>query len=1189
MPLLGLALLKPQNIPRVLELLDTLRATLIEAQASRATLTTPLIQYIFFPLSTILRRNDISSIPDRVLESIFVILELLCDTWWWTCEMQVWEQLMMLAGSILLPPSQPTSKVRNEHTKEAGCRCVLQLVRRRTDDEEETITSSIAFADAESRFRSFQEFSVSRKFFPVLGQLVSNLLIASQSSHRPLQLLSLEICEILILHYLGVPYTPFVLPGVVSNMCKILTSRTTSSTNWQNSEVAVTAFRVLEGVVVRGISDDACIGDGAIRSPLADISELSEFTSMQDDDATIASVSVADTSVDSPQQTPFTRTSSWLRATSAQLHIALNSLTPLLRHPTPSVLSAFSKTCSNILSNTTITMISTQPLLLSDLLTLSVSEFPSVSNPTRSALLALLSRPLIEMLMEITQSYLTSLPQVLLSHSETKIQHVAQQVAAVCILSKEHARAGSIADAIGTLLGPRGGIEKWGYSLLNVLEFSAPNIVPVPNSRILQIDAAEFAGATQPGFTRLEIKQVRSPEGVDALERMLKELGRAAGESALYSIEWFVERAKSGTASSNVAASWLACRLLEGVSGFELGTTPSGPANRRTGKRLDKVCRWIVRSLGELLSEPILRDGEASTEDTSPSSWPDEAEGIITVDYRKGINQLTTLLDAAGTGKTPAAKRAAQENLEALHIITSLHLMAISSCVLGPNFRPLLLYALYPLIRSLVSPSPAVSSVAQSTLEVVTNATAYASPANLVLANFDYVLNCSSLRLSRHNLDIQATKVLATLVRLVGGDVVERAGDVVEECFDRLDEYHGYGVVVEGLVDVLGEVVRVIRMDDETKTSDDVDPLDPKGVMAQRRAEALDSKGSKRFEEFMSWYPHRHDMPSEDPYDIPIGPVPQHAWGKSNDDENGGEGAGGEANVDPEPQQSTPTQLHALTEQIVARSLFFLTHPSPLIRARILSLLSSAVPVLRSTESSLLPSLHTAWPFIVNRLGDSEHFVITEAASLIEALVINVGDYMAKRIWDDVWPRFKTMLRRLEEADAQSALTHLRHGSGIGATRATRTAYSVSHRMYRSLLGALLGVARGTQLRDDLAWDVALSCRRFLSAHAHVELQKRAEELYIALGVSNSEMIWLVLSASIQQQQQGAAAPTASESEDPRGLGRGGDRPGDPRRRGLLPAAPPNRMEQGKLPGYLKVPPEWDIEARVSTILAALH
>ncbi len=59
------------------------------------------------------------------------------------------------------------------------------------------------------------------------------------------------------------------------------------------------------------------------------------------------------------------------------------------------------------------------------------------------------------------------------------------------------------------------------------------------------------------------------------------------------------------------------------------------------------------------------------------------------------------------------------------------------------------------------------------------------------------------------------------MVRLVGADIVDKAGDVVEECFDRLDEYHGYGVIVDGLIEVLAEVVKVIEMEAEVNAGSD--------------------------------------------------------------------------------------------------------------------------------------------------------------------------------------------------------------------------------------------------------------------------------------------------------------------------------------------------------------------------------
>ena len=100
--------------------------------------------------------------------------------------------------------------------------------------------------------------------------------------------------------------------------------------------------------------------------------------------------------------------------------------------------------------------------------------------------------------------------------------------------------------------------------------------------------------------------------------------------------------------------------------------------------------------------------------------------------------------------------------------------------------------------------------------------------------------------------------------------------------------------------------------------------------------------------------------------------------------------------------------------------MFFLTHGSPTVRAQILTLLARAVPVL--PESALLPSIHHAWPYILNRFSDREAFVLSAAAALVEALATQVGDFMHTRIWDDIWPRFKSMIADLNAADATSAL-----------------------------------------------------------------------------------------------------------------------------------------------------------------------
>jgi hypothetical protein len=337
------------------------------------------------------------------------------------------------------------------------------------------------------------------------------------------------------------------------------------------------------------------------------------------------------------------------------------------------------------------------------------------------------------------------------------------------------------------------------------------------------------------------------------------------------------------------------------------------------------------------------------------------------------------------------------------------------------------------------------------------------------------------------------------LIRLVGSDVVEKAADVVEECFDRLDEFHGYQIMVEGLVEVLGEVIKVIKLDEEAT-----------GVSSFQSSSSHPGDND-RMDGFFEWFAQRHNPAMEEADQTDYGPAPHKAWGEAKvhgvaeetDEDNAAVDTSGDRPL---------TATQALTKQIISRSLYFLTHGSPVIRARVLTLLISSVPVL--SESTLLPSIHSAWPFILNRLADSQSFVVSAAASLVEALATHVGSFMFRRVWDDIWPRFRAILAKLNAADATNALA--RRGDGAVGTE---SAYTHSHRLYRSLLKTMAAAMRGVQPQDSSVWEVILAFRRFLHNKAHEDLQEYARDLYIAIGMNNADAVWLALSSTSGQIQ----------------------------------------------------------------------
>ncbi|KAJ7718031.1 armadillo-type protein [Mycena maculata] len=1062
-PLLGASLLTASSISNVSKLLAELVAVLRDVKASGNILSPSLISYTFFPLSTILSRNRSPEIPDQVLENILLVLQILCEDWWWNCETKLWEQIFILCGSVIGNiEGKGTGKVRDEETKDAASRCLLSLLRPRSEDEGVLHSRSAA-----ARLSEFQENASTQRFTPILGQTLDSLLTTAESQNYSLQHVSLDLLYLLIDTYFPDPLATSVLPGVVSSMTK-LAHGVPGGLGWAKGATVSGSLKVMQAVIIKSIGDDVCIKVGAVRY-VEDLEDLADLANPRSGES-------------SRDSRPFTttRTPSWLRGTSTQLHIAINTLTPLVSHMTPSALLALVDFSASVLAATTLTLPQTQPLLLSFLLSLSNSAFMDVSTKANASLLGLLTtptkvrQPLLQTLIHSTKDNLSALPRFLSSQADSKVEHVAGLIEAVCNLASPVGSTAGIApisSGLGVLLGPTGGIERWGWRLLSVLELvEPPRIVSRMSAAQLMLEN-DGGSSEEIAFPEVTFKNLSTRSAHHALVRMFHSLGRAAGDNCLAAVEWFTTVGHNGTNTQAVAAIWCACRLLEGAADLSIlsGSSGNSLAHKRS-KRLEKMARGLAKSVAELWDyvgdvDPPTVQIEERDEDVP-----------LAIQHLKGLNPLQDTLKIVQTSSTTTKTRVTQP---ILHRTLCLQLIAVTSGILQARSIPLLIYTLYPVLHSLVSSVLHLSSTALATLNFMTISASYASSANLLLSNFDYALDAVARRLTRRWLDVDATKVLLVLVRLVGAEVVDRASDVVAECFDRLDEFHGYNDIVEGLIEVLGEVIKVIEMEEAALRGD-----------APATSPSLEfPKDSEQAQAFFDWFPRRN-VPLEEPeLEEPTPEQSDQPQQQSTDEE----------------PPSTPTQI--LTKQIVSRSLFFLTHGSPGIRARILILLAASVPVL--PESALLPSIHSAWPFILNRLADSETFVVVAATSLIEALVTHVGSFMYRRVWNDVWPRFRDMLAKLDVADATNALSRRRRGA-VG----TESAYTHSHRLYRSMLKSMTATMKGVHSQDTTVWQAILSFRRFLHRHTHDELQRCGREFYIAASTSNADAVWLALSAT---------------------------------------------------------------------------
>ena len=1128
-PLMEKSLLTPDNIPFVLSKLDELRLALQEIAATpvgpppnvptstlfgppqpqttvshRSSLDVPLIHYVFVPLQSLMRRNDFPTIPDRVLEKILRCITILVDSWWWSMDKVAWEHLCVICsltlgelegsraenGSSTTENGRGKKKVRDDETKEAAVQCLQTLLRSRSAVEEE----GQLFTSSER-----QQFLSADKI-PLIAQVLTSVLMNCASPHLASQLGSLRLALVLLSDYFGTKYAPTVMPGVISTLTRVLPAR--EGKTHQRGEVVKAALAAMREVIVLGIDDQVCVGDGALRreDTLEDLVDLAEPAS-------------SELSSDSKARSgePVKRTPPWLRATVSQVHLALNAaIPPIIRHPTPSALEGLVDLCHTLLLRTNRSLPQTRPLLLTALLVLDRHDLPAISKAAHAALLDILtstqnhsSHSVLQLTLQLARDNLLSLTFTLTTSNADRQKRSAEVIISICALTPT---VPIIGKNIAKVLGSGGGIEKWGWKFLTGLELRVPPVSVLSLGSDV-VGLLEGGGGVDLG---LMFPGLKFREGEQESERLvgdvLRALGAGAGEDGLGAVEWFVEvargQAQGGTRAT--AALWCATRLLEGVASVRLPISGQPLAEgdetviRRRSKRLEKHARWLTRLISSFweIDEPVPKSHPPSNMTSDPPLEVDEANSNLIMEHTKGINQIQSLLDMGKNAK-PQNTRALAEEQVSIYLSLGLQLLSISSQILESRFPPLLMYSLYPILHSFVSPSAILSSTALATLHYISSSTGYASPANLLLSNFDYALGSVSRHLTRRQFDMAAPRVLVVLVKLVGKDVVDRAADVVEECFERLEDYHGYRVVVEGLIEVLWEVVRVVE-DDTTGDRDVEIPKDGQ----HDKTDPLD--------DFEYWFKHRLDQPEETAKED-FGPVPRQAWGdlpkpETTDKEN----AAKEEEVSDHNKPLTSTQ--ALLHQIITRSVYFLTHASAPIRARVLSLLTHSIGTLLHAESALLPAIHTAWPFIINRLKDSEPYVVVEAAELVQKLAEHIGGFVITRVWEQVWPVFEQMLDKLAQADSQSALAR-RGGRGVG----TETAYATSHRLYAAILRTLAQAVKSLTVKDAVVWNVLLRCRRFLRVDAHEELQALAREMYVSMTRKNADAVWLVLGGAGEQ------------------------------------------------------------------------
>ncbi|KAK3995986.1 putative amino-acid permease [Cladorrhinum sp. PSN332] len=915
---------KAADSKEILQLVDSLIG-LWTAQASKdgSILDDKLADYVFFPLSHLLRSRD--HYPMRVIESIIRLLrELVQHGWKAKTSPQLFQQLLVFLSFTI---SGVPGKEKKQHVPEET---ILEGFR--------TLGALITAVDA-SRFSIAGPPSTEQSTLPALGHSVTVMLDGVTDDFTPpIQLEAVQCLRAVFTKTQDSSVLAQFLPGTVSAFSKRLSPPLEKQTQ---RRVLVSCLEVLQLVLIN------VLGDLKVRSLLKELKELEAAGEPQE------ASSVEKTTEGTVRLSP-----SWLKATAAQVKIALSAVLKLRSHEAEDVQAAVYKLCIGLLDQCHLSLGNCQSILVETSVMLEDDEANRSRLETSLQDLASIYPELGDSIKSALYNWVTGLPRVMQSSDER-----VKQLAIRSILRGSKLAAAMQMDS-STLDDSLG--DSLRDSIVTLIKGSKPpkvlddlGAVDLSTSTDLIISGSSEVATYHPILLNSEGERKTRRE----ITSLISNVGSQAQQVKLATAILSCVRDSEGI--DQIASYWLAFELLK--------------ATYTQSSDLDEL--FDLSSLTE-------------------SKQQDQAFQEL---YDFSASVLSAHSDSVEE----------DWRIEAI----ALEVTAFAASRMKLDFRPELVDVLYPITTFLGSPIPQLRRHAITTLNLLAASCGYNNVSDLIVDNADYMVNSVSLRLNTFDISPASTKVVTMMIRLTGPKLIPFLDDVVAAIFAALDNYHGYPLFVEGLFSVLSEVVTqgvksdMLLLEDSSKTksvnhkkrkpsSEGVD-----GILATLSKRGERSKQAKPEEEVP-----REPFPAK-----PWGPEKSEAKSlldtlTSPQDEDPEE----EESKAVEESKTPPTPTHTLLTRILSLTQHYLTSPTPTLRKSLLDLVSTVSPALAPDEEAFLPLVHTVWPVVLARLQDSEPYVSIAACKALGKLCESAGDFLGTRFKTEWWGDLGRWVRRVK-------------------------------------------------------------------------------------------------------------------------------------------------------------------------------
>ncbi|KAM7197032.1 Armadillo-type fold [Naviculisporaceae sp. PSN 640] len=929
---LGQITIRTQQSPDTKETLRLVESvtSLWTGQASRdaTILDEKLAEYVFFPLSHLLRSQE--KYPIRVIEATIKLISSLIQYGWKAKLSQELAHQLLIFFSLILSGSAPGESKQREIPEETiiqGYRAINTLI---------TATGSTTLVPAASA--ATQEDEV----IPALGHSVTVVLDGITAGIPPL--IQLEALQCLNAVYTAIRNNAVLarfLPGTVSTLSRLLSPPSNQKTQ---RRVLIRCLEVLKLVLV------TVLGDLKIRCLLHKIKDAKPS---QDDQTTETK----------DEGTNKELSPAWLKATTAQVKIALSSVLKLRSHESEQVQAALDSLCITLLDECHASLADCQSILVETAMMVEDEEAEKSLLQTSLQDLAAIYPELGDIIKSTLYSWITGLPRQIQSNDDrVKKLAVRSILRGTKLAAALHMDSSTLDDSLGNSLRD---------CVVSLIRDSKPSKV---------LDDIDSEGGLSPNQANTELIPYRpvllDHEGQKTtraeISTLISKIGSPEQQVKLATAMLSSLRDSEGV--DQIASFWLSFELLK--------------ATYNQTSELDEL--FDLSSLDETKDqEGVFRElYEFSASIISSHSDTDEQ------DWR----------------------------LEAI----ALEVTAFAASRLKEDFKPELIDVLYPVTTCLGSTVPQLRRHAIATLNRLASSCGYASVSDLIIDNVDYMVNSISLRLNTFDISPASTKVLTMMIRLTGPKIIPYLDDVVAAIFAALDNYHGYPIFVESLFAVLSEMVNQgarseashLLLEDSSAGAKSIDHRKRKlpsrgieGILEMLEQRAQKAKKLKLEEEEQT---DEVDKPSHPKR--PWGPEKSQAKslldklesGMSLDEEDDEKTAAAEGEeestaVAEKDKEKQPQPTYTLLGRILTLTQHYLTSPTPTLRKSLLELVGTLSPALAPDENAFLPMVNSLWPVVISRLYDGEVFVVIAACHALAGLCKSAGDFLGTRFKTEWW------------------------------------------------------------------------------------------------------------------------------------------------------------------------------------------